>query len=69
MMSVHAECIKCGRITHIELAKDVITKKAFEVEFSWICPKCVKKYNKLKIQAKLQEIKFKAKESVKNERK
>lgn len=45
-MSIHVECIKCGRITHIELAKDVITKKAFEVEFSWICPKCVKKNKK-----------------------
>lgn len=46
MMSVHVECIKCGRITHIELAKDIITKKAFEVKFSWICPKCVKKIKK-----------------------
>lgn len=46
MMSVHVECIKCGRITHIELAKDVITKKPFEVTFSWICPTCVEKRQK-----------------------
>lgn len=52
-----------------ELAKEVVVKKAFEIKFLWLCPKCFKKHNKPKIQAKLQEIKFKAKESVKNERK
>lgn len=52
-----------------EFAEEVAEKNLFEIKFLWLCVKCFKKYNKLKIQAKLQEIKFKAKESVKNERK
>lgn len=68
-MSVHTKCAKCKRMIPFELAKEVVVKKAFEIKFLWLCPKCFKKHNKPKIQAKLQEIKFKAKESVKNERK
>lgn len=52
-----------------EFAEEVVEKNLFEIKFLWLCVKCFKKYNKLKIQAKLQEIKFKAKESLKNERK
>lgn len=52
-----------------EFAEEVFEKNLFEIKFLWLCVKCFKKYNKLKIQAKLQKIKFKAKESVKNERK
>ena len=68
-MSVHTKCAKCKRIILFEFAEEVAEKNLFEIKFLWLCLKCFKKYNKLKIQAKLQEIKFKAKESVKNERK
>lgn len=68
-MSVHTKCAKCKRIMPCEFAEEVVEKNLFEIKFLWLCVKCFKKYNKLKIQAKLQEIKFKAKESVKNERK
>lgn len=69
MMSVHTKCAKCKRIMPFEFAEEVAEKNLFEIKFLWLCVKCFKKYNKLKIQAKLQKIKFKAKESVKNERK
>lgn len=68
-MSVHTKCAKCKQMIPFEFAEEVVEKKLFEIKFLWLCAKCFKKYNKLKIQAKLQEIKFKAKESVKNERK
>lgn len=68
-MSVHTKCAKCKRIMPCEFAEEVVEKNLFEIKFLWLCVKCFKKYNKLKIQAKLQEIKFKAKESLKNERK
>ena len=68
-MSVHTKCAKCKQMIPFEFAEEVVEKKLFEIKFLWLCVKCFKKYNKLKIQAKLQEIKFKAKESVKNERK
>lgn len=69
MMSDCVKCAKCKRIMPFEFAEEVFEKNLFEIKFLWLCVKCFKKYNKLKIQAKLQEIKFKAKESVKNERK
>lgn len=68
-MSVHTKCAKCKQMIPFEFAEEVVEKNLFEIKFLWLCVKCFKKYNKLKIQAKLQEIKFKAKESVKNERK
>lgn len=69
MMNTHTKCAKCKRIIPFEFAEEVAEKNLFEIKFLWLCLKCFKKYNKLKIQAKLQEIKFKAKESIKNERK
>ena len=69
MTSVYIKCAKCKRMIPFEFAEEVFEKNLFEIKFLWLCVKCFKKYNKLKIQAKLQKIKFKAKESVKNERK
>lgn len=63
--SVHTKCAKCKRKIPFEFAERVDEKNLFETKFLWLCLKCFKKYNKLKIQAKLQEIKFKAKEMCK----
>lgn len=69
MMSVYIKCAKCKQIMPFEFAEEVAEKNLFEIKFLWLCVKCFKKYNKLKIRARTQEIKIKAKESVKNERK